>query len=50
MVSMFSKEEVQIAKSIKEAMLNYASSYMDCYDHANDVLSIKVDSLEESDC
>lgn len=47
---MFSKEEVQIAKSIKEAMLNYAASYMDCYDHHNQVLNMKVDSLEENEC
>lgn len=50
MVSMFSKEEIQISKSIKEAMLNYTASYMECYDHQNDVLEMKVDALEDSDC
>lgn len=50
MVSMFSKEEIQISKSIKEAMLNYTANYMECYDHQNDVLEMKVDALEDSDC
>lgn len=50
MVSMFSKEEVQIAKNIKETLIDYTISYMECYDTSNQILNLKVDALEESNC
>ncbi len=50
LVSIFSKEELIIAKNIKEVMLNYATSYMECYDPSNDILSLKIDSLEDCHC
>jgi hypothetical protein len=50
MVSMFSREEVEIARSIKETLVDYAISYMECYDSENMVLNMKVDCLEESRC
>lgn len=31
MISMFSKEEVQINREIKEALSDYANAYMGCY-------------------
>jgi len=50
MVSMFSKEEVQIANSIKETLMDYTISYMECYDTSNQILNMKIDNLEESRC
>ena len=47
MVSMFSKEEPQIAAAIKEALMEYGTSYMECYDHDNTVLNLKMDSLDQ---
>lgn len=35
MISMFSKEEVQINREIKEALSDYANAYADCYDLKN---------------
>jgi len=46
MVSMFSKEELQIAKIIKEVLIDYAISYMECYDTSNQILNMKIDNLE----
>jgi hypothetical protein len=45
MVSMFSKEEVRIAKTIKEVLIDYAISYMECYDNSNQILNMKIDIL-----
>ena len=46
MVSMFSKEEPQVAATIKDALLDYGTSYMECYDHDNTVLNLKMDALD----
>jgi hypothetical protein len=50
MISMFSKEEVQISKTIKEALIDYAASYMECYDPTNQILNLKIDNLDDSNC
>ena len=50
MVSMFSREEVQISKTIKQTLIDYATSYMDCYDVNNEILNFKIDNLEKSKC
>ena len=50
MVTIFSKEELQIAKNLKEALHNYTCSYMKCYDHDNNILQLKMTALDESRC
>jgi hypothetical protein len=41
MINMFSKEEVQIVRLLQEALVDYSTAYMNCYEH-NELLSLKV--------
>jgi hypothetical protein len=50
LVSIFSKEEPQIGRALKEALLNYAHAYTDCYDNHNPILTLKTEALEASRC
>jgi hypothetical protein len=38
MISMISKEELQIGKNIQEALIKYTQGYMSCYDQDNLIL------------
>lgn len=46
---MFSKEEVQISKFIKEALIDYADAYIACYDGQSEILKMKVSQADELD-
>ena len=41
---------METARNIKETLIDYAISYMECYGADNEVLNMKVDCLEDSHC
>lgn len=47
MINIFSKEQIQMAKGVQDAIIEYANYYMKCYDHNNQIICMKIAIIEE---